>query len=184
MNLLLETRETRHNTKKPSTHRFRLGVHPMHEPRLESLLQDLKNTDELVRDRATQALWQIWFEQKGSTGLEVIRRIQLLIESGDLSGAEIRLTQLIADQPDFAEAWNRRAVLYYCQGRYRKAAADCETVIQLNPFHFGALHGLGLCHAALGDYRSAIQSFHRALDLQPYCLANQRLILECNARLS
>ncbi len=156
----------------------------MNESRLESLLQDLKNADETIRDRATQELWRIWFEQKGIAGLEVIRRAQLMIECGDFSGAEAVLTQLIADQPDFAEAWNRRAVLYYCQGRYRKAAADCEMVIQLNPVHFGALHGLGLCQAALGDYRSAIQSFHRALNLQPHCLANQRLLLECTALLS
>ena len=41
--------------------------------------------------------------------------------------------------------------------------------------HFGALHGLGLCHAALGEDRQAIGAFRRALEIQPY--ENQRLIL-------
>lgn len=57
-------------------------------------------------------------------------------------------------------------------------------VIELNPIHFGAIHGLGLCHAALGDYSAAIAAFRRALEIQPYALENQRLILECTARLS
>jgi hypothetical protein len=36
----------------------------------------------------------------------------------------------------------------------------------------------------MGEYEEAIQVFRRALVVQPYALANQRLILECTARLS
>lgn len=151
---------------------------------INTLLQDLKNSDEMVRDRATRELWRIWFWQKGVYGLELIERGQVLMEAGKLTEAEATLTELIQDQPDFAEAWNRRAVLHFIQQRYRKAIADCEQVLNLNPIHFGALHGLGLCHAALGNYREAIQAFQQALEIQPYAVENQRLILECTARLS
>ncbi|HEY9302318.1 MAG TPA: tetratricopeptide repeat protein, partial [Phormidium sp.] len=143
-----------------------------------------KNPDEEVRDRATAELWRIWFEQKGIVGFERIRRAQLLLEAGEINEAETMLTQLISDLPDFAEAWNRRAVLYYSVGQYKKAIADCQMVIKLNPNHFGALHGLGLCHTAIGEYREAIQAFRQALEIQPHALVNQRLILECTARLS
>jgi tetratricopeptide (TPR) repeat protein len=156
----------------------------MNESLIVSLLEDLKNSDEMVRDRATQELWRLWFEQKGVIGLEVLRRAQMLMDAGLSAEAENTLTQLIEAQPDFVEAWNRRAVLYYAQGRYRPAIADCEMVIQLSPIHFGALHGLGLCHLALGNYRSAIQAFRHSLEIQPYSLSNQRFILECTAHLS
>lgn len=148
------------------------------------LLEDLKNPDEAVREQATAHLWRIWFQQKGAYGLEFIERSQVLFSSGDTAQAEAVLTELITDQPDFAEAWNRRALLYYTQGKYEMALDDCQMVINLNPVHFGALHGLGLCYAALGDYRAAIQSFREALAIQPYALVNQMLILECTARLS
>lgn len=156
----------------------------MNESQIAPLLEDLKDPDETVRDRATQELWRLWFEQKGVLGLEMIRRAQIALEEGNFSAAEEILTELIESQPDFAEAWNRRAVLHYVQGSYRKAIADCETVIRLTPIHFGALHGLGLCYAALGDYKMAIQAFHKALEIQPFSVANQRLMLECTARLS
>jgi tetratricopeptide (TPR) repeat protein len=50
--------------------------------------------------------------------------------------------------------------------------------------HFGALHGMGLCHIALGEYREALTAFHQALAVQPYSLENQRMILECTAKLN
>ncbi|OLP18009.1 hypothetical protein BST81_13290 [Leptolyngbya sp. 'hensonii'] len=155
----------------------------MNRPNIDLLLEDLKKPDEGLRERATEELWRIWFEQKGVYGLDLIRRSQVLLQGGQLDEAEELLTGLVKDQPDFAEAWNRRAVLYYVRGEYHKAIADCEQVIHLNPIHFGAFHGLGLCHAALGDYLTAIQSFRKALEIQPYAIVNQKLILECTTRL-
>jgi tetratricopeptide (TPR) repeat protein len=55
--------------------------------------------------------------------------------------------------------------------------------VKLNPVHFGALHGMGLSYAALGQYQAAIYAFRQALAIQPYSLVNQKLILECTLRL-
>jgi tetratricopeptide (TPR) repeat protein len=151
---------------------------------LEVLLQSLKQEDEYQRELATAALWQQWFYQKGEAGHQRLQAAQILVKDNRLDAAESLLSTLVAELPDFAEAWNRRAVLYYIQHRYREGVADCRRVLDLVPYHFGALHGLGLCHAALGNYPQAIQAFRQALGVQPYALVNQRLILECTARLS
>lgn len=151
---------------------------------INQLLNDLKNPDEAVRNQATQELWRIWFLQKGMYGWELLQRSQILIEAGEVTQAEALLTEIINDQPDFVEAWNRRAVLYYTLGQYQKSLNDCEMVVKLNPIHFGALHGMGLCYAALGNYSAAIQTFRKALEIQPFSLVNQKLILECTAQLS
>ncbi|NJR71497.1 MAG: tetratricopeptide repeat protein [Synechococcales cyanobacterium CRU_2_2] len=141
--------------------------------------------DDLVaRDRATARLWHHWFHEKGITGLEVLQRSQQLLDRQEFEAAEVVLCDLIAERPDFAEAWNRRATLRYLQGRYRQSLADCQVVVRLVPYHFGALHGMGLCHAALGELREAIQAFHRALEVQPHAQINRVLMLECTAKLS
>lgn len=127
----------------------------MNKSSINSLLEDLKNPDNQVRQRATQELWQIWFLQKGVYGWELLQRSQVLLEAGEITQAEELLTEIINNQSDFAEAWNRRAVLYFTLGQYKKSVANCQMVIKLNPIHFGALHGLGLCLAALGDYSGA-----------------------------
>ncbi|MGD1912868.1 MAG: tetratricopeptide repeat protein [Rivularia sp. (in: cyanobacteria)] len=151
---------------------------------INSLLEDLKNPDEVVREEATRKLWRLWFQQKGVYGLEKIETSQKLLDGGKITEAEEILTQLIEDQPDFAEAWNRRAFLYYTNAEYEKSLADTQVAVELNPLHFGALHGMGLCYAALGEYSRAINAFKRALEIQPYSLVNQKLILECTLRLS
>lgn len=156
----------------------------MNQTPVNLLLQDLKHTDETIRDRATRELWRLWFEQKGSTGLTLLRRVQFLMELGDFAQADELLDLILGQQPDFAEAWNRRAVLYYVQEKYAEAILACEQVIQLNPVHFGALHGLGLCHMAMGQYRTAIAAFRQALVVQPYSLENQRFLLECMMHIS
>ena len=156
----------------------------MDELSVKALLDHLKNSDENVRDRATTELWRSWFHQKGDYGMQILRRSQVSLDAGDVRPALDLLTKLISQEPDFAEAWNRRAVLHYTQRNYKKSIQDCETVLKLNPIHFGALHGMGLCYAALGEYINAIQAFRRALEIQPFALVNQKLILECTARLN
>ncbi|HEY9782807.1 MAG TPA: tetratricopeptide repeat protein [Leptolyngbyaceae cyanobacterium] len=156
----------------------------MNESPINSLLEDLKNPDEMVRQQATEELWQRWFYQKGVYGWELLQRSQALQVAGKIAEAEALLTEMIDDQPDFVEAWNRRAVLYFVTKKYQKSLYDCQIVVKLNPFHFGALHGMGLCYVALEEYSAAIEAFRKALEIQPYALENQRLILECIAQLS
>jgi tetratricopeptide (TPR) repeat protein len=151
---------------------------------IESLLNDLKDPDQNIRQVATEALWRRWYTQKGAYGAQILVRSQTLLEEGKTAMAETLLSETIEGMPDFAEAWNRRAVLYYLERRYWPAITDCEQVLKLVPYHFGALHGMGLCHAGLGNYVAAIQAFRQALEVQPYSTINERLILECTAKLS
>lgn len=151
---------------------------------ISELLDALKHPDESIRQQATDHLWRLWFQQKGIHGTRQLMRSQTLLDAGQADQAEALLSEILQGQPDFAEAWNRRAVLYFVQGRYDAAIADCERAIALVPYHFGALHGLGLCHMAQANYAAAIRAFRLALEVQPYALVNQRLILECTAQLS
>lgn len=155
----------------------------MDSKRVEPLLEALKQSDPTLRDRASSQLWHLWFHQKGLYGAQQLMRAEQMLQTNQPQLAEALLSELIEAQPDFAEAWNRRAVLRYTLSDYWRAIADCQKVIQLVPYHFGALHGLGLCHSAVGNYTAAIQAFRQALAVQPYALTNQRMILECTARL-
>lgn len=156
----------------------------MNKNLVDKLLLDLKSSDLNIRERATSQLWRIWFWEKGKIPLEQIEESERLLSDGNVEAARSILDDLVDALPDFAEAWNRRAVLMFMTHNYDLAIADCEKAIELNPVHFGAFHGLGLCHAALGNYSAAIRAFRSALDIQPHAIENQRLILECTARLS
>jgi Flp pilus assembly protein TadD len=75
---------------------------------------------------------------------------------------------LIARAPKFAEAYNQRAIAFFIQGRFAESAQDCQRVLQLNPYHVGAVSGLAQCQIQLNQLREALGSLRRAAQLQPH----------------
>ena len=69
------------------------------------------------------------------------------------------VNRLIADAPDFAEAYNQRAFIYFLQGRFAESAEDCQRVLARNPYHIGAIEGLAKCQLSLNRPRDALKSF-------------------------
>jgi tetratricopeptide (TPR) repeat protein len=65
------------------------------------------------------------------------------------------------------QGFNKRATVLYLLGRHADAIADCETVLSLNPYHFGAASGMGLCHWSLKETGPALAAFERALAIHP-----------------
>jgi tetratricopeptide (TPR) repeat protein len=77
------------------------------------------------------------------------------------------LDQAVLLKPDFAEAYNRRATVYYLQDDYRRSIRDIEATLRLEPRHFGALSGLGAILAEIGDTARAEDIFRKALAIHP-----------------
>lgn len=148
------------------------------------LYRQLANSDPHLREQATARLWQLYFGAAGSEAEIRLLQAEQAVESGMYDTAEIWLNDLIADFPIFAEAWNRRATLYYLVKNYIASLADCEVTTRLEPNHFGAWHGMGLNYLALKRYDRAARAFRRALEIQPFAEANQKLLAECLTKLN
>ena len=74
---------------------------------------------------------------------------------------------LVQRAPGFAEAYNQRAILHFETEEWYKSIADCERVLELNPYHFGAAAGLGRCYLELNKQRAALKAFRRSLRINP-----------------
>jgi len=77
------------------------------------------------------------------------------------------LDKIIVIKPDYVEAWNRRATIYFMKNDYGKSLADIREVLKREPRHFGALSGLGLILQEMGDNRRALDVYRRTLELHP-----------------
>lgn len=148
------------------------------------LYQHLHSPDPHKREDATSRLWQMYFGAAGPEAEIRLLQAEQTMESGMYDTAENWLNDLILDFPGFAEAWNRRATLYYLVKNYASSIADCEATIRLEPNHFGAWHGMGLNYLALGKYIEAARAFRRALEIQPFAEANQTLLAQCLTKLN
>jgi tetratricopeptide (TPR) repeat protein len=69
--------------------------------------------------------------------------------------------------PDYTEAWNRRATIYCSEKDYGRAVADIREGLKRDPRHFGALAGLGLILQDIGDDKQALEVYRRALAIYP-----------------
>jgi tetratricopeptide (TPR) repeat protein len=116
---------------------------------------------------AEATLWQVW-GRSGDPAVDALFQegLQSLAQQ-DWMGAVAAFGRVIEAAPRFAEGWNKRATARYLATHYASSIADCEQVVRLNPWHFGALSGQGLCHAALGQFREAARCFRRALEVHP-----------------
>jgi tetratricopeptide (TPR) repeat protein len=136
----------------------------------------LRDPDPVVRRLAEDALWSLWFRadtpENNGTLLEVIASVR----GGDLNRAEAMATRLIDAAPRFAEAYNQRAIIAFEQGRFDDSIRDCRRVLELNPYHFGALGGLAQCQLRLDRPAQALETLRRASRLQPYNLGIQDTI--------
>jgi tetratricopeptide (TPR) repeat protein len=141
----------------------------------------LRDDDPVVRDLAVNALWAIWFRAGTPEENAELERVRELIGQDRLEAAVAAATALIAHAPGFAEAYNQRAIALFSQGRFAESAADCRRALERNPYHIGALSGLGQCDLRLGRLDDALATFRRALELQPHDAGLRRTIAALEA---
>ena len=113
-------------------------------------------------------IWAIWLASGSDTANLLMGRVKTAMEAKDFELA-IRLLNAIIDmRPNFIEAWNRRATLYYMKKDFTRAIGDIREVLAREPRHFGALAGLGIILQEFGDDKRALDAFRRALAIHPH----------------
>lgn len=140
------------------------------------LIGALSDRDEVVRTLAEHSVWQVW-GRSGDT--EADELLQVGIEEmnrGDGPAAVETFTKAIQRKPDFAEAWNKRATVYFLMGEHEKSLKDCDEVMKRNPAHFGALAGYGQIYLQLDQPERALTYFRRALRVNPNMRGVQQVI--------
>ena len=116
----------------------------------------LRDDDALVRKFAHDALWEIWL--RGGT-VDHAWQLRQAIQLPDFAQALAGLDDLIAEAPNFAEAFNQRAILFFRRAEYARSVSDCQQALRLNPYHFGAAAGMGQCYLKLRKPRAALRAF-------------------------
>jgi tetratricopeptide (TPR) repeat protein len=129
-----------------------------------ALARMLHDDDRVVRQFAVDALWSLWFRADSEANNQELRR---LADLRDRRKKRTGLDALIHRAPNFAEAYNQRALLHYQMQEWHKSISDCERTLDLNPQHFGAAAQIGRCFMELGKHRAALKAFRQALRIHP-----------------
>ncbi len=133
----------------------------------DAIVALLKDSNNQVSAAASSALWQIWGRTDSKSINALYTRGTSEMAAGELQKSIATFSQIIRTRPDFAEAWNKRATLYFFTGELQKSIADCDEVIKRNPNHFGALSGYGQIYLQLGQPDQALSYLEKAYAINP-----------------
>jgi tetratricopeptide (TPR) repeat protein len=114
-----------------------------------------------------QGIWKIWMSADSPTAEVLIQQAALAMNQGAPEQSLKILNRLIGAYPDFPEAWNKRATLYFMMHKYTESLADIDKVLELEPRHFGALSGRGMIYQRQNKFSAALDSYRDALALNP-----------------
>jgi len=124
--------------------------------------------DETSAKHVEARIWALWMQTPSDTAALLMARAKAAMDAKQMDVALKLLDAVVKLRPEYVEAWNRRATLYYMQNDYTHSLEDIEQVLSREPRHFGALAGLGMIMQDLGDDKRALDAFRKALAVNPH----------------
>jgi len=151
---------------------------------LDKLFSQLKNSKNSSSAQIVEKkIWSIWLihpsdDRRGFRLTELLIQGSRLMNTGELNKAYELFTKIIATEPDWSEAWNKRATVLYLLNQYQSSLDDIKITLMLEPRHFGALSGQALNYIELKQYEKAIQSYKAAQKIYPALDSAKKMIPE------
>jgi tetratricopeptide (TPR) repeat protein len=136
---------------------------------LEFLLGALKVApDETSAKAIEDRIWALWQASGSDTVDLLMTRVKQAGDAGNYELALRLLDAIIEIRPEFVEAWNRRATIFFLKKDFSNSLSDIEHVLAKEPRHFGALAGLGTILEEVGDDKHALEAYRKALAVHPH----------------
>ena len=123
--------------------------------------------DEASAKHVEARIWATWLQTPSDTAALLMSRAKTAMDAQKMDVALKVLDALIRLKPDYIEAWNRRATIYYLKNDYLHSMQDFQQVLSREPRHFGALASIGMIMQELGDDKRALEAFRKALTINP-----------------
>ena len=136
---------------------------------LDELFNQLKKTNNPMSARKIEGkIWKLWTTHPTQDSLtSLLAKGSEYMAQNELTSAHNVFSKAIELDPNWAEAWNKRATVLYLMGNYELSQKDIDMVLSLEKRHFGALSGQGLVQIALKNYEKALDSYIEAHKIYP-----------------
>ena len=122
----------------------------------------------IIASKIESKIWELWTTHPSEPILtELLAEGSYYMSQNQLANAHEMFSKAIELDPNWAEAWNKRATVLYLMGKYELSQNDIDKVLSLEERHFGALSGQGLVQSALKNYQLAIDSYIEAHKIYP-----------------
>ncbi|WP_345374264.1 tetratricopeptide repeat protein [Algivirga pacifica] len=94
-------------------------------------------------------------------GMEQMKESQYT-EALDTFGRVIKM------DPLYVEGWNKRAIVYYLRGEFKRAMNDIQRALIIEPRHFAAMSGMANIYREVLAYKRALGVLERMTQISPH----------------
>lgn len=148
---------------------------------LDNLFKKLKNSEIIEAQKIEKKILEIWSTHPSNDRIgyrltSLLAQGSFLIANKELNKAYDVFSQIILADPNWPEAWNKRATVLYFLGKYQESQNDIDEVLKLERRHFGALSGQGLVQNELNNFEKALKSYEDVQKIYPSMKAPKVMI--------
>ena len=136
----------------------------------EHLDNNREYSDSQNQELVIQELWSLWYGERGRANEIELRKIEdTTVEQNQWPEAERRYLELIRkhcsidgtmdnlELTNWVEPANRLATLLFMMGRLKESRKWCKRILNVKPWHIGALSGIAIVCMQMGDGEGVIK---------------------------
>ena len=146
-----------------------------HKNKLEKYFTELRNSKNFEEATSIEKnIWSLWnLHPKDQFLTNKLELGTELMENGQYKYAYKIFSNIIFDDPNWSEAWNKRATLLFLMREYDLSLIDIEKTLDLEPRHFGALSGRAQIFIVQKKYQKALDNLIQTQKIYPLSKGNK-----------
>jgi tetratricopeptide (TPR) repeat protein len=147
-----------------STHSFS----DQNSSELDVLFEDLYTVEDITQqNKIVSNIWSEWMKIDNPESQKIMDMVPYFFQTRNYDEAIEALSYVIEQEPNFSEAYNKRATFYFMMGDFDNSMKDIESTLALEPRHFGALDGMSRILISYKKYEQAFQVYEEMMSLMP-----------------
>ena len=147
-----------------STHSFS----DQNSSELDVLFEDLYTVEDITQqNKIVSNIWSEWMKIDNPESQKIMEMVPYFFQTRNYDEAIEALSYVIEQEPNFSEAYNKRATFYFMMGDFDNSMKDIESTLALEPRHFGALDGMSRILISYKKYEQAFQVYEEMMSLMP-----------------
>ena len=146
----------------------KISYSDQNSPELDILFEDLYNVQDITQqNKIVSNIWSEWMKTDNSESQKIMDMVPYFFQTRNYDEAIEALSYVIEQEPNFSEAYNKRATFYFMMGDFENSMKDIESTLALEPRHFGALDGMSRILISYKKYDQAFKVYEEMMSLMP-----------------
>ncbi len=148
---------------------------------LDKLFGTLRAGDVEAAKLTEERIWSLWMKTDSPTADLLLGQATAAMIDDEFDASQKILDHLVTTSATYAEAYYKRASLYFRMRRYQQAFDDLDKVLDLEPRHFGAYAARGIIFREQKKRSEALLAFNQALAIHPNFASIMQMVKEMKA---